>query len=47
MTHESYVAYLTITTLAILVNGGDGDWMHYAIQLYLLMAVLLCYLGTE
>lgn len=46
MSHEFYVAYLSIVTLAVLVNAGDGDHLHYAIQLYLMMAVLLCYLGA-
>ena len=44
MSHESYTLYLSIVALAVLVNAGDGDVMHYAIQLYLIAVVLLCYL---
>lgn len=45
MSHESYVLYLTVVALAILANGGDGDAVHYAVQLFLVVVVLLCYLG--
>jgi hypothetical protein len=38
---EAYCASLAAVALAVVVNGGAGSWLHFAIQMYLV--ALLCW----
>ena len=46
MNQTLYTVYLAMTALTVLVNGGNGDKTHYAVQLYLTVVVLLCSLAA-
>jgi len=42
MNQDVYALSLTCLVLAVLVNRGNGNRKHHAIQLYLTALVLLC-----
>ena len=46
MNQTLYAVYLATPALTVLVNGGNGDKTHYAVQLYLTVTVLFCALSV-
>jgi len=45
--YTSFILYLVTVALTVLANRGNGNRMHFAVQLYLTLVVMLCTLGAS